>query len=554
MNLPCRFGRYTLVEKVANGGTAEVYRALLTSDSGFIKTVAIKKLLPSWDENDELRHMLVDEANVLCLLAHQSIVQVYELGSEDSTPFIAMEFVDGIDCGRLLTHIIREPAPLDAPHALYIVSQVLTALEFAHRCEDASGRPLGIVHRDISPSNILLSWNGEVKVTDFGIAKGSHRTRFTTAGQIRGKYAYMAPEQARGEQIDARADIFACGILLYELLTGRRLFDGETDVELLRTVAHAEIKLAGIERLSAELRATIMLALSPRAETRYQSAAEMLSDVRRAARSVGEISSSLDLAAYLHDVFPDGTARTSPRADVVEHTGAKTRAMEPCFLPAETHRHSFIFPLSWRSAAATFMFIAMSFVPHARVSALGIVRPVSTDRAAAQIVQQRPDTPGVPPAVAGAVAIDSAPAGARGILLLGTERREIVTPFTIENIQTGGDIDCRVELSAAGYAPISESFRLGPASPAYVKSFALKRVGAAAISITAKPWGIASISGVAQGRETPLAGVKVKPGAYSVKVAHPPSGRTVEARVVLAEGQSKNCFASFGEQSAISCR
>ncbi|MFA5810974.1 MAG: serine/threonine-protein kinase [bacterium] len=558
MNLPCRFGRYTLVEKVANGGTAEVFRAVLLSDSGFSKTLAVKKLLPSWGENDELRSMLVDEANVLCLLAHQSIVQVHELGSEEGVPFIAMEYVDGIDCGRFLTHIVREGRPMAPQHALYIASQVLTALEFAHRCTDESGRPLGIVHRDVSPSNILISWNGEVKVTDFGIAKGSHRSRFTTTGQIRGKYAYMAPEQARGERIDARADLFACGIVLYELLLARRFFEAETDVELLQKVAGARIELAGIERLPAELRAIIMLALSADPTTRYQSAAEMLTDVRRAGRALGDLSSSLELAEFLRAEFPGEAARKSPAAAAQPGDCANTRVMGPCFLlaePASEARDASSIRFRWRAACVGLMIAVMSAIPHANGSAARRQDAATAPMPVESSTRSRLSAATVtPPVVRGAVAIDSTPVGARGVLSLGSERRDIVTPFTLEGIDIGKGIDGRVELAAAGFAPVSENFRLTPESGAFVKGFALKKIGSATISVSARPWGLVSIEGSVQGRETPLFAIKVNPGAHVIKVVHPPTDRAVQARVSLAEGESKQCLATFAENPSISCR
>lgn len=548
MNLPCRFGRYTLLEKIANGGTAEVYRAVLLSEGGFEKPVAVKKLLPTWGDNEELKKMLVDEANVLCLLAHQAIVQVYELGSEEETPFIAMEFVNGIDCARLMTSIVRNQSPLSPQHALYIISQVLTALDFAHRCTDLNGQPLEIVHRDVSPSNIIFSWNGEVKVTDFGIAKGFHRTRETTTGQIRGKYAYMAPEQARGEKIDARADLFACGIVFYELLTGRRLFEADTDVELLQKVAGANMELVGIEPLPAEIRTIVMLSLSANPQTRYQSAAEMLLDVRRAARSVDDMSTSLEFAQFLRTEFPDSSAIKPAHVVRTENAAVRTLVMGPriCAEPLK---------FRWSAALTALSLAVIAVVPHASGSGIH-VRGHSFLQNAAFVEEKNVSRPeaAAPPALRGAIAIDSIPKNARGILTIGEMREEIKTPFAKDDIEIKNGIDGQIEIFAAGFSTMTEKFHLEPNNPAFVKNFALKKEGSAMLSVNARPWGIASIAGVIPGRETPLNSIKVSPGSHAVKVVHPPSGRSLETQVAVAEGAAMRCFATFDEKPAISCR
>ena len=335
MLLPYRFGRYTLVEKIACGGTAEVYRAVLNAHNGFAKTVALKRLLPSWGGNEEIQEMLVDEARVLTYLQHQAIVQVLELGSEEGITFIAMEFVDGVNCATLLKKIIRDRSPLPLTHALQITGQVLLALEFAHRCEDSVGRPLGIVHRDISPSNILLSYNGEVKITDFGVAKGLHKSSLSTFGQLKGKYAYMAPEQARGEPVDARADLFACGVVLYELLTAKRLFDAATDLEVLEKVKHAMIPKESTIELPPPIRSIVLRALLRDRSARYQSAAQMVADVRHAARKMDALGSSLELASYLKKVFPLQKRCEGQRLPA---TGHETTKALGDWMPPNRHR------------------------------------------------------------------------------------------------------------------------------------------------------------------------------------------------------------------------
>ncbi|MFH0800256.1 MAG: serine/threonine-protein kinase [Pseudomonadota bacterium] len=554
MRLPYRFGRYTLVEKIANGGTAEVYRALLTADEGFSKTVAVKRLLPSWGGDGEIERMLIDEARALTHLQHQSIAQVFELGRSEGIPFLAMEFVDGIDCARLLLDLMRDGSPLPTAHALYIIGQVLTALEFAHRTADADGRPLCIVHRDISPSNILLSWNGEVKVTDFGIAKGLHRTRETAVGTLKGKYAYMAPEQARGEAVDARADLFACGIVLYELLSARRLFDASSDLEVLEKVKCASIPEEVLRGFSPELRTVLILSLAPEADRRYQSAQEMLSDVQRFAISRGEIGSSLDLAAYLRERFPiEGRAPRAEAHALKEEPGTKVMG---CI--AEKVR--------WRGAArilraaGTAIFLSASVLlqpaplsSHGQEVAAAAPEPAPILAAPVPQARVRPSAP--PGLHGGVVAIDSEPAGASGTLSLGGEKRQVTAPFSVDGIDIGDGVDGRIELGAPGFEAHSQAFHLTPSLPAFVSRIALKKQAQqASISINARPWGLVDVPGYASGRESPVNSLKLKAGSYLIRVRHPPSGQTASGRIVVADGEAKRCIASFGPRPELRCR
>lgn len=301
MELPFSFGRYTLLQKIASGGTSEIYSARMRGSLGFAKTVAVKRLLPGWGDSAEFCAMLVDEARALTHLQHQSIVQVLELGELEGAPFIAMEYVKGIDCEGLLSRLSIQGLELPTKLALYIMIQVLSALEFAHGSTDEEGRALGIVHRDISPSNVLLSFSGEVKVADFGIATGIHRSKKTLAGQLKGKCAYMSPEQVLGRDVDGRADIFSSGALLFELLTARRLFEAATDFEVMGKVSRADLPRGAVKALAPELQAILYQALAKEPSRRYQSAGEMLKDIQAHVLRSGEIGNSLELSSYLKE-------------------------------------------------------------------------------------------------------------------------------------------------------------------------------------------------------------------------------------------------------------
>jgi serine/threonine protein kinase len=304
MQLPYRFGRYELTEKLASGGMAEIYRATYTGEGGFEKTVAVKRLLPAWSSNKEFVAMLIDEAKAQAKLSHPNIVQVIELGKEGESYFISMELVDGVDLGRLSNKILRENIRFPLKFIIYIVTQVLGALDFAHNQRGPDEKPLNIVHRDISPPNVLCSWNGEVKVADFGIAKGAHRTYETAAAQLKGKYSYMSPEQARGEKIDSRTDIYAAGILLFELLTGRRLFDAPNDLEVIELVKKSKIPFGLLQIIDNDLKKILLCALCADKNKRYQCAKDFMADLTSYALKNNLLTTSFEFGRFLLEIFP----------------------------------------------------------------------------------------------------------------------------------------------------------------------------------------------------------------------------------------------------------
>ena len=215
MRLPHRFGRYVLLEKLAQGGLAEIYRAQYSAESGFSKEVAVKRLLPIWSDNKQFTNMLVDEAKALVHLSHPNIVQVFELGRDQELFYISMELVDGVDLRQLFQKMVTEKIVLPRKLLLFIFAEVIRALDFAHSKKDGSGKELKIIHRDISPQNIMVSYDGAVKVADFGIAKGLHRSWETTVTQIKGKFSYMSPEQAVGGDIDPPSYLYSLLIFFY---------------------------------------------------------------------------------------------------------------------------------------------------------------------------------------------------------------------------------------------------------------------------------------------------------------------------------------------------
>lgn len=273
-DLPRPFGPYELVRRLASGAVAEVWLARARSVAGFEKPVALKMVHAGKESQPEIANLLIEEARLTARLGHRNIVQVIDLGQVDGRHYIAMEFVDGMDLARLLKRLRAREIQLSPRVAAYVAREVAEGLEHAHRRADGEGNPLHIVHRDVSPANVLVSFDGEVKLTDFGLAKSSTRAPSTQAGVIKGKYAYMAPEQARAQSVDARADVFSATAVLYEMLTGQAPYPDAPLPVLLERVTRGMIdppeKLRG--DIPEPLRAVLRKGLAADPAHRFASA------------------------------------------------------------------------------------------------------------------------------------------------------------------------------------------------------------------------------------------------------------------------------------------
>ena len=271
------FGNYELVERIAEGGMAEVWRARSLGVAGFEKTVVIKRVLPMLLERPGFAELLVREAKIAARLSHPNVIQIYDLGEQDGSYFIAMEFLRGRDLAAALSHRSTGDSPLDLGLRLWLASEVAKALDYAHRARFDDGKAMSIVHRDVSPQNVLLGYEGEVKVADFGIARADEPGlgRGEDPKILRGKYAYMSPEQARGEPLDKRSDIFSFGVLLFELATRRRMFRGMTSAQTLEMVRAAKLPSYRRHLPMPELEPILARALAPARGDRFASAAEI---------------------------------------------------------------------------------------------------------------------------------------------------------------------------------------------------------------------------------------------------------------------------------------
>jgi eukaryotic-like serine/threonine-protein kinase len=314
VTLPSQFGRYTLTERLAVGGMAEVFRAKIVSSHGFEKTIVIKRILPALALDDTFVAMFIDEAKLMAQLTHPKIVQLLDFGEVAGQYFIALEFVDGIDALALLRATAQKHIRLPLPLVLFIAIEVLEALDYAHAALNMEGQPMHLVHRDISPSNILISWYGDVKLGDFGIAHAGARELKTEVGLLKGKYGYMSPEQVVGAALDGRSDLFAVGIVLAEALMGRRLFTPRNDLDVLLMVRDARIdRLTRYGHdLPPELGRVVRKALKKDPAARYQTGAAFRDDLADYLFSQRLRIGPADLRAFMSDLFdgsPEALAR-----------------------------------------------------------------------------------------------------------------------------------------------------------------------------------------------------------------------------------------------------
>ena len=284
---------------------AEVFKAKSYGVEGFEKIIAIKRILPTMGEDRDFIKMFIDEAKIAGQLAHANICQIFELGRIDGSHFIAMEYIWGKDLLQIQNRLRKIKQQMPVAMACFSIAKVLEGLDYAHRKRDPMGRPLEIVHRDCSPQNVLVSYEGEVKVIDFGIAKATSRNSRTMAGVLKGKFGYMSPEQVRGLPLDRRSDIFALGTMLYECLTGDRLFQGETDFSTLEKVRNVDIRPP--RELNPEIplavEAVIVMALAKDVDERYQWCSEMLADLQAFLMSQDVVFTAKTLSSWLKEVF-----------------------------------------------------------------------------------------------------------------------------------------------------------------------------------------------------------------------------------------------------------
>ena len=298
-----RIGPYLLNQKVARGGMAELFLADYVREDGFRRKVAVKRILPHLAGNQDFIKMFTREARLAALLQHPNIVQIFDYGNIENVYFIAMEYIDGKNLAEILT-TLKQGLAVD--RAIFIISEICKGLDYSHNKKDENtGEPFKIVHRDISPQNLLISYQGEVKISDFGISKARSEPSLTQAGIVKGKLAYLSPEQAMGEPIDHRADIYALGLVFYETLIGKKVYPFTSDVEAIRMIPQMDIEPLNhcLSNIPEELNRIVMKCLEKKKDLRYQSAAAVYADLAAFKREQKIVFDASDLADFMKISF-----------------------------------------------------------------------------------------------------------------------------------------------------------------------------------------------------------------------------------------------------------
>ena len=305
-----KFGRYSLIDKIGVGGMAEVFLARHTGVEGFEKEIVIKRIRSHLSESPEFVNMFLGEAKLAAQLNHPSIVQIYDLGKIKDSFFIAMEYIPGRDMSSVIPKSKLTGIPFPLEYAFKIAGHVCEALYYAHTKADQMGSPLNIVHRDVSPENIRVAWTGTVKILDFGIAKAATQIHETKAGQIKGKVSCMSPEQVLGKTVDRRSDIFSLGVVLYEWLSGFKLFSGDNDLAIMNNIIEGKIYPPSYFRdnIPDEAETILMKALEKNPKDRYQSAADMQLDIDTFLAEHEFMPSNIHLSNFMKQLFKDELA------------------------------------------------------------------------------------------------------------------------------------------------------------------------------------------------------------------------------------------------------
>ncbi|MBS2018212.1 MAG: serine/threonine protein kinase [Deltaproteobacteria bacterium] len=505
--MPSRFGKYTLIRKLATGGMAELFLAIQKSVAGFEKLLVIKRILPSMNQDRAFIEMLLHEARVAATLSHPNIVQIFDVGQTDGQYYIAMEHVHGEDL-RSIVRQMKKKGVLEFPleHALAIVLGMCSGLSYAHEKSELDGSPLNIVHRDISPQNVVVTFTGDVKIVDFGIAKSDAKSgEQTKSGKLKGKVPYMSPEQARGERIDARSDVFSTGVMLFELTTGKRLFKGASEYETLRLICERDYPRPSDVRpdYPVDLEPIVMKALAKDAADRYQSAREMQADLEAFVRRHQIAVSHIALNNFMQGLFEDKLAAQKEAllqgkqlADIIE----MQHQMSSPDATMELHG-SGPFAASTQSipsAARTVTDVTAS--GHRKSTGLvigilaGLAALVVIGGGVGYLVKKKTDesaragtaTPAAP-VVKGAVFVETTPPGA-SIWINGDLRSE-VTPATISQLPTGVALD--VKLTMDGFEQSKQSITLKDGEPAKVK-VDLKK-GSVVVEVKVSPEGVTPV-------------------------------------------------------------
>jgi serine/threonine-protein kinase len=499
-----QMGKYQLIRRLGRGGMAEVYLAKAAGPMGFEKTLVVKRILPHLVEEQQFIEMFLSEARLAAQLNHANVVQIFDFGEEGGSYFIAMEYIDGPSLHALIKRAHAEGTLLPFPLCAKIVSFACEGLAYAHELADPdTGHPLGLIHRDISADNILLSRNGGVKVVDFGIAKAANQKHRTQTGIVKGKVAYMSPEHLKGQPLDPRADVFALGVVLYELVTGEQPFEGESDVTLIQAILNEPMVAVSERRkdVPKELERIIEKALAKDREQRYRSCRELQAEIERFLLRYGEPVGSAQLAELVRSLTPPEPAGSPVRATPLPQQPSMAA-------PITTVPGTEVLASVERTAAAPVSQTAAAPVDDSSVSATTVVAAGPHRR---------------PGRVAGLLLLiilagGGGYLGLRGVRQKPEQKEDLarVAPELPQSPPTGTR-EAVPEAPKVPAAPVAQAQEpAAEESPAATPLPREETPALASFRVVSKPGGMVSINGKRMGR-SPLV-VEVKPGKVTVAV------------------------------------
>ncbi len=520
-SLPKRFGKYTLLRRLALGGMAELFLALQRSVAGFEKLVVVKRVLPELATDEAFVAMLLQEARIAATLTHPNIAQVYDVGHAEGRSFIAMEHVHGEDLRSIVRQMKKKEVrsfPLE--HTLAIVLGCCKGLAYAHDQRDLDGNELGIVHRDVSPQNVLVTFTGDVKLVDFGIAKAATGVE-EKPGKLKGKVPYMSPEQAQGLELDRRSDIFSLGVMLFELTTGKRLFRGENDADTLRIIVEGNYPAPRSVNpgISPRLESIILRALEPSRERRYPSAHEMQADLEALIRDDQMPVSPLSLGEWMRTLFDEKLAQQKQMLQEGRQLAEVLAAQSSDELTMGGASLSGVSVVRERESKTPWVLLGLVLA----VAGLGAL--------AAWLLW-----PAGPPTGPGILTLSSEPPGAA--VWIDGARREERTPTVITGLPLG---TYEVKLTTEGFVPFVQTVELTASAAGVEVSGTLARP-------TADAFGVARVTTTPSGAQvlfdgrtiegsTPLTIPEIQPGAEHTLAITLDGYQTVTRSLLLRAGQ-----------------
>jgi len=541
---------------LAQGGMAEIWLARQSGPKGFERLVVIKRMIDALESDPEHVDMFITEARLAAQLNHPHVIQVFDLGEDGTSLYLVMEYLDGENLSVVRRLGVKHQLPLLDQHAMRLVAWAADGLHYAHTRVGVDGSPLGIVHRDISPQNLFATFDGGLKVLDFGVAKLASQN--TSSGKLKGKLGYMSPEQARGEQIDARSDLFALGIVLFEQLTRNRLFPGVEDTQVLGAIAHGALPRPTERRadLDPTLEVIIMKAMAPRREDRFQSAREMQDALEAWLQKNGFAVTTSDIADYLRALFArrihdrrqliEAAMRAEMTPSNVERvhrlartatTSAITSKSKAGATPAKEKRSQVGLVLGF--------VLGMSAIAGVTVFALASREPAATKNVPVVPVVE-------PPELASPVLIVSTePAGA-SITVDG--KSSGTAPVTLQGLSPG---DHLVEATLDGHRPASRTVPLPkpgerlmielalmpmpaqrpPLEPKVPKHTVVRPKAMGKLTLKTTPWTSVFLSGKKLG-DTPLVDFPIAVGTYVLRLNNPDTGLATSIEVEIKPGQT----------------